>query len=796
MINITLTGITHNTYTTTTDIPFAINDTFYCDSNISFVCTASGILDILSKTINSGNITNFALYYRLIDNTTSNTIILSDTIDLTAAMFVNNSIIVSLDDLNNTITHDYVLDDMSEDEFYQFYKKYILIIRIYEKSTAEETAHLANLNTILATDIVQDLNYALNGIYQGPYDVGFDLIDLLHKNDFTLEEIKEIYNAFPTLFGFEKIFCWYPKNISNNKSPVLFFQHGAGQIPVDYSYLFSTLASYGYVCFGICYPPYDTPAGSTDTCNHALLLINHIKNNTDKILSGFFDNIIDFNKINVIGHSRGGGIMNKIPEYVKSKNYLSFPYNSINIEYDDIKSMISIAAAGLGHILNNGLLFGMPIPAVNYQQLNSDFLDQNFTFNYIPKLILNPARDSDVGLGEDITSSYQQGFCFDTKRNITETITLNIENIDHDDFGISLHLNENSGALIRYYATPANEISLNSDMYPKFAKRNEETYYYNSRFMKLKYLKRDILNFLNIHNFNCNKLKKIRFFNRTELHNYDPKFSKNILYNAIKYPESNIDFYIDDYQSLVSSLAGSTGATLINANSITYNYCQDYKSLDLDHIGWNIGSNFLNKILNKEIPNFTLDYRSLQGFHPTNKSFNQFHTTTYKGLEFEIDNQNVFLGYSFTNPIELNNDSYILLKGGLTDQAKYELSGGISYFCQLTNLGSTSGNTFDCSFTMSLYDINNNISSLSSNLYNYGFRKNRTSTTDENFKFNDTDHLRCIIEQNYFRAGDFYLKNPNLDLANINQILLSFGPSYGSTHCTVGLDEFFVLQNF
>jgi hypothetical protein len=189
MINITLTGITHNTYTTTTDIPFAINDTFYCDSNISFVCTASGILDILSKTINSGNITNFALYYRLIDNTTSNTIILSDTIDLTAAMFVNNSIIVSLDDLNNTITHDYVLDDMSEDEFYQFYKKYILIIRIYEKSTAEETAHLANLNTILATDIVQDLNYALNGIYQGPYDVGFDLIDLLHKNDFTLEEI-------------------------------------------------------------------------------------------------------------------------------------------------------------------------------------------------------------------------------------------------------------------------------------------------------------------------------------------------------------------------------------------------------------------------------------------------------------------------------------------------------------------------------------------------------------------------------------------------------------------------------
>ena len=159
MINTTLTGITHTSYTTTTDIPFAINDTFYSNSNISFTCTSAGILDILSKTINAGNITNFALYYRLIDNTTTNTTILSDTIDLTSAMFVNNSIIVSLDDLNNTITHNYLLDDMNENEILSLHKKYNLVIRIYQKSTAEETTHLANLNTILATDIVQDLNY-------------------------------------------------------------------------------------------------------------------------------------------------------------------------------------------------------------------------------------------------------------------------------------------------------------------------------------------------------------------------------------------------------------------------------------------------------------------------------------------------------------------------------------------------------------------------------------------------------------------------------------------------------------
>jgi hypothetical protein len=87
------------------------------------------------------------------------------------------------------------------------------------------------------------------------------------------------------------------------------------------------------------------------------------------------------------------------------------------------------------------------------------------------------------------------------------------------------------------------------------------------------------------------------------------------------------------------------------------------------------------------------------------------------------------------------------------------------------------------------------MASLSSNLYNYGFRKNLNQVNDENFKsLQSGSFISTIIEQNYFRAGDFYLKNPNLDITNINQILLSFGPSYGSTHCIIGLDEFFVLK--
>ena len=105
------------------------------------------------------------------------------------------------------------------------------------------------------------------------------------------------------------------------------------------------------------------------------------------------------------------------------------------------------------------------------------------------------------------------------------------------------------------------------------------------------------------------------------------------------------------------------------------------------------------------------------------------------------------------------------------------------------------GNTLDANFVITLYDNSNNSSSLSSKLYNNGFTKNLNFSSDPSFYHYTNDTINSSVGCIYFRAGDFYLKNTNLDLSNINQILLSFGPSYGSTHCTVGLDEFFVLKN-
>ena len=139
MISTTLTGITHSTYTTTTDIPFAINDTFYSNSNISFTCTTSAITDLLSKTLTVGNITNYSLYYRLVDNLTSNNTIISETISLTSDMLVNNALIVGLNTLNNTITNNYLLDDKDTlncmwdrlaSQSYSMYISYIFVFHL------------------------------------------------------------------------------------------------------------------------------------------------------------------------------------------------------------------------------------------------------------------------------------------------------------------------------------------------------------------------------------------------------------------------------------------------------------------------------------------------------------------------------------------------------------------------------------------------------------------------------------------------------------------------------------------
>ena len=105
MISKTLTGITFNEYNSTVDLPFYINDTFFSSSKISFSSTLSFINDLLSLSINSGNITNYRLYVRIASTISpSVNILYEDTISLTTANIVNSSLIVSCSDILSNIS--------------------------------------------------------------------------------------------------------------------------------------------------------------------------------------------------------------------------------------------------------------------------------------------------------------------------------------------------------------------------------------------------------------------------------------------------------------------------------------------------------------------------------------------------------------------------------------------------------------------------------------------------------------------------------------------------------------------
>lgn len=790
MIEKTLSGITHTSYLTSTDIPFCVNDTFDTNTNISFVCTSSAILDIFTKTINIGNITNYTLYYRLTD--LESNIILSDDLDLTTNNFLNNSIIVYLSSLNTTFTHEYVMEDMDESEIYLLYKSYKLIFRIYEKGGAEETTHLNNLDIFLETDVTQDLNYKLNGMYQGPYNVAMKILDIVSTDDFTLLDIKSIYNNNQFLIGNEFCRIFYPENITkNNSCPLFVFTHGAGQNVEDYDIYYSTLASYGYVCLGIYHiPPIETLC-ATSIAVKIINYIDYIKQNISTISDGLLINLIDFDKLNFSGHSKGGGLASEIADSFKYKNSSLSSIKNISLEYDSVKTKILFSPVEDAFTTKLG-------STIRYTTVVNDLdisdIENIFDIKDIPTLLFISAQDTDVGIGSYANNMHMNGFSYSSNINLCESKTILVTGTDHGNFGSKTFGNNMTADqynMVRFN-TNINASKYISGPLPKETGRYEFGLSVNSLFRHFSYFKKEILSFLAAHNFNSTKIKKINYNNRIEYNNYD-LFPEYFLYTTIKHSITDIDYYIDKFSGLTLSLAGSTGMTLTTGH--TYDYLQDITSSSISAIIG--GSTFTDYSLNRKIYNVgTLTNQYFTTVYPTsgNSLTHQLHTTTYKGVVFDTQNLNVFVGYTLTSPITLNENSYLVVNGGLISKHPYSAGVGVSYGYTERVYDGSAGNTADGNFNLTLFDISNNSSTLSSKLYNYGFKKNIQQITKTEFKVMEQVCIRTAVECNYFRAGDFYLKNNNLDISNISQILLSFGPSHGSTLCHIALDSFFVMK--
>jgi hypothetical protein len=332
----------------------------------------------------------------------------------------------------------------------------------------------------------------------------------------------------------------------------------------------------------------------------------------------------------------------------------------------------------------------------------------------------------------------------------------------------------------------SNEYQTKANADPITYGRNEKYLNYNSTDVDLVSFVSEFLLFLSINNYSSNKLKKLRFAKQNIKNKkiYTDKFPNHPIY-YFKYED--IKLILDSYNGITMSYAGLNGLTFTSIG-YTYDYGNDadfYREFSL--VNFNPGGTYMAAIKNNTVSglptNYYLSVNRMPRYH-IDDTYNGIVYTLGKSLFLPIQS-NFFMGYTLGSSISVEENEY------------FSLTGTLKHF------PSFSGNTLDSNFNLTLFDNSLNTSTLSSRMSGNGFSKMEIPFTNpSHLSLNDyggvlgIPGVMCAMTSNiFFRAGDFAMKNPNLNLNNINQILLSFGPDYGSTFCHVSLDDFTIIKN-
>lgn len=771
MITKILTGITYNDYNPSVDLEYYINDTFMPSSPLIFSCPLNYLNDLISKTINSGNISTHKLYVRITEslNTPLN-ILFEKTYVLSTSNIQNNSLIVSIKDLTDNISHDFLCDNTAEFQKQNLYKTYKIIFRIF--SNSEEAVHLQQKLNLLSTDIAQDLNLCFNTAESGPYEVSFNVIDVLSPNDFTSSNLIAKFTSNTNLINGEGVRCIYPENVSS--CPLVVFMHGAGHKQSDYDAYMTRIASYGYFCISLAINHgqnssiLELPSSSNSQLwgsDYLLKLVDHIKTNQSVISNQFFLNKINFSKINLIGHSRGGGIIHLAKLLLNRKNSSFSQIKSISINSNDIISLIKIAPVD-DQAINADGRYVRETSSNPITQIQENIISYFSRYIETPVLTVRSRNDSDASYVYNI-DDLQSGITYSTKRNLSERIIITNNHLSHgelrESFGDSE--SETGGAIF--------QTGSNSD--PILYDRNEDYLNYNSTNTDLCFLASEFIYFLSCHNYNSQKIKKLRF-NRQN--NYHKKINTEKIPNSfLSYPPpSSIKYILDEYNGITLSYAGITGLTFTNIGH-TYDLGNDsdyYRVINTAN--FSTGITYLQALKDLKVSGLPVGYYTVtQPRFFVNDTFNGIQYCLYKSLFLPIQS-NFSLGYTLSSNISLAENDYLCITGSL----KY--------------IPSANGNTMDANFNLTLYDNNLNTSTLSSKMCGGGFSKIITPFRDTGW-LSENDSVNTVNTTNvYFRAGDFSLKNKDLNLSNITQILFNFGPNYGSTFAHLALDDFIVVK--
>ena len=739
MINKTLTSVLIND--NSVDLFYRIDDTFIANSNIYFSCKLNTLNTILTETISSGTINLYKLYVRICDSvsgSTINNILFEKIFTLDNSNIQNSSIIINISDITNNISHDYLCENMSSDEISSLYKTYKIIFRL-----SSNTNILDSKNNLLSTDIIQNFNIVLNTAESGPYDVSFNEIDLVSPLIFSEQETKNIYKKYMTLLGRERLRCFFPKNISH-QAPLLFFHHGNGQFTSAYDLYLATAASYGYVCFSFGGSPTPTIGEGINILN----TIQHIFEQKARLDFGFSYTILNFNKINLGGHSRGGVSVQSADSLIKDKlnNSVITNYSMVDV---DIKSLILFATAGSPLIKNNTYIeIGDSVSGTTYDP----FLNK-------PIFHIKGTADGD---SQDSNVISFLGYSYDIKRNFHDLLNISIDYYNHGAIASPPFTPDAFGMYRESLYSPA--------INPRFS-NTEKTLIYNNQYVRIIELCSELIYFLSIHNFDSLKLKKINYSN---INLIDKKILADKPSGIVKqyYQAYNdIKYIIDNYSGITLSFAGSTGFTYTNTITGTYGYAIDNGYLILPET-----TQFDSYVNTKRIP-IAETVTACPIDIADNDDFNGI-IHLYDRCLFLPIQSNINLGYTFGNGLTFSENDYLCLTGSL--KIIYPRS---------------TGNTLPCAFNMTLIDNSLNSSTVSSKTSGQYFEPpyqpyNNIIDGDGYFSTASPNYRNTI----YFRAGDFYLQNSSLNLNNINQIMLSFGPDHGSTFCHIVLDEFIVLK--
>jgi hypothetical protein len=743
-------GITNGNRNSSLDFPCSINDTFYIGSDLYFCCPLSLVNSLTGLSINSGNISNYVAGTRITTNSSGEPFI--ENFESFPLSIVDNFLVANITPLTNEISNDYLLNRMTPSEVFKLYKQYFISIIIGTQANIQ-----IQLAQFLPTHFIQPLNLVLNTLEAGPYDVSFSQLDLCNPNDFTNAERKTILENNPLMIGGEAIRAFYPTNLpAGSKSPLIFTFHGNNQITENYDYILSTAASYGY--FGASIPIDQNVIGPCPGCYYAIKLIDHLQQNQSKIKNGYFNNKLDFSRINLSGHSRGGDLIDYIGLALQNKNGTYSPVKNSLLNLSNIKCLFPLAQVTSGTITTDGIVADSDITT----RLPNNSTIELFKRNHgIPTLAIRAKYDNQAG-PEAHTTLMITGYDEILKVNTTDKGVVIFDHAEHSQ-------------LSDYYFRDFVNDGVNE--FP--VGRIETNHTFNSTSIPRNKISSSILQFLSINNFNSDKLKKLRFIDY-RINNQKSIFSQKVPCHEFFYNKfSDLKYMLDSFQGSTLSYAGLTGFTISPYIGHTYGIAVDSDYFNLNPAYTTSAS---QDAINSVRPILRFLFNTIGGVdyqadvNPLD-TFNGIMDLTYSGLFIPIES-NISLGYTFTSPINLSENNYLALRGSLIA------------FDDTVSIG----NTLNANFNITVIDNNNNSSTLTSKNTSIGFEKEFRITTTPGLRSLGYSINNCVPTNIFFRAGDFNIKNSSININEIKQIRLDFGPDYGSTFAHIVFDEFVVYK--